>query len=145
MICRLYELFNDTGIDIGKKENCDLECPEHSHNINDKCKICKNTEIKLTKQKYSWLLSRKILFDNVQFLKDEDTVHRIIKLIHPSHSNIWIIKWVSLDNNNNHIIIFTLHIAHKEYEFKNLEDVNLFLKYKCEYEGRPITINDFEI
>ena len=146
MICRLFELFDDTGIDVGAKENCGCECPDYvSDSLSDRCNICKNVEIELSKHKYSWMIVRKMQF-NTNFLVDEETAYQIIKLIHPSLSNIWIIKWVTLDKEDEtkQIIHYTTHLAGKEFKQDDLFFLNTFLTTRCDYDGRKIKLKDFE-
>ena len=97
MICRLYELYNDTGIDVGATEDCTPECQDYDESKPDcPCVACSNREVKLCKNtKFGWTKVRTIQFTGVEILENDETAYQIIKLIHPSKSNVWIVRWLS--------------------------------------------------
>lgn len=144
MICRLYELYVDTNIDVGAKLDCDESCPDYCKDSENHCFICSDKEVSLSKgRKYGWTKIRTIEFKGVEILVDEETAYQIIKLIHPSLKNIWIIRWLSKNKNNLTEEIYTLHISGKEFRIEDLEKLNWFLRTRCGYDGRPLKLQDF--
>jgi len=146
MICRLYELLIETEIDIGADQDCNNLCPDYVEDKKYTCSICSNDEVRLCKKtKYGWSKVRTIEFTNADILKDEETAYQIIKLIHPSYSSIWIVRWLTKKQDDNINDEYTIHINYKETRVEDLDKLNWLLSYKCHYDGRYITLKDFEL
>ena len=145
MICRLYELYNDTGIDVGHDTDCTPKCADYIEDTNA-CRLCSEKEVRLCKKlKFGWTKVRTIQFTGVEIVEDEDTAYQILKLIHPAKNNIWIIKWLSKNKDGDISEKYTLHSTNKEFELKDLFELNIFLKNRADYDGRNIAEKDFDI
>jgi len=146
MFCRLHEFYVDTGIDMGVRSDCDGNCVYA--NAPGDCKICSNVNVPLCKgKKFGWTLIRRIDFSSYEDLNlssDEFVLYYILKLAHPSNSNIWILCWVS-KTSTGLIKEYSVFIDKEQQETKvdNFTHLNWWIRDKYKYSGRPITEEDF--
>ncbi len=147
MICRLYEVMLDTGFEIESPESCHEACENYSLGSYDtNCVICSNKEKNLCKdRKFSWVITRHIQLDAVSAVDYDETLYQAIKIIHPASKTIWLFRWLKKNKEDEFINSFSLFISGQEHELEKIDDINWFLKNKVGYDGRKITLKDFEI
>lgn len=142
MFCQLFKLQTETGISILDEESCVSTCP---FCLKDgSCKISKEMNLSLSKGKFGWRLTSKICFEKPQTTKNGNTSYtHIIKMIHPVHSNMWIVQALKKDKET---IIFLVYEDGKHKDtYKSIDNLNKFLKEKYKYDGRDITEEDFQL
>jgi len=138
MFCILYELFQSTNLKLHEFEDCSKECEHFSE---DCCNILDITNIKLTDQKYSWIIDKKINF-SIQISNKNKSIFydKIIRIIHPMFSDIWIFKALKEDKET---VFYFSYIGNSKTNFNSIEELNQALKEKCQYDGRNIVEEDF--
>ena len=145
MFCRLYEFFLDTKVQVGHETDCTPSCQFYQKDNIERCYICTNQEISLyKKKKFSWTIARTFDMSGSEIGEDDEIAEGIIKLIHPSLQNIWIVRWVSKDKGNI-VRAYSVFNNGKETKIENIGQTNWFLKNACSYDGRKLTDNDFTI
>ncbi len=144
MFCRMYEFKMATGLEVIPLTECADECPYY---IDGKsCSICSDKEKSLYKnEKFNWNISRTVEFTDSELLEDEDTLVGSVKLLHPTYSPLWILRWVSLTKEGVEEDSYSVFIKN-EIKLEDLEKINWYLRRHCKYEGaRDLTVNDFKI
>jgi hypothetical protein len=144
MFCKLHALYAETGMRPIELQDCSPSCKYYNDDTT-KCAIC-NYEIEslYEKEKYNWNISLRAEFWDAELLHNEDTLYNVIKMIHPSFPSVWILKWVSLDDNGNRVSSHSV-CSPNEAVLTDIAHVNIYLKRKCKYDGRKITEDDFKI
>ena len=144
MFCRLYEFKLATGLEVIPLTECGSTCPYYIDT--GSCSVCSDTETSLYKnEKFNWNISRTIDFNDVELLVEEDTLVGAIKLLHPTYSPIWVLRWVSLTKNGVEEESYSIFIK-GEIKFEDLDKLNWYLCRNCKYEGaRYLVDKDFKI
>ena len=134
MFCRLFEFSVDTGLSIDTAKH-ERDCKYHD---GEKCSICSTVEIKLESDHYGWVIDRILKFD-----EDDNILQNFeiaIRLIHPVHNTFWIVR-MSKDLQSHYLMFF----GQKKVSVESLEKLNEVITEHNNYDGRPITEEDFEL
>lgn len=144
MFCRLHEFYIDTGIKATDIEICTDKCADNMGQ--NCCAIVHDVQISLyKKEKFNWNITR-IIDTEWEIIEDEETLTNAIKIMHPVHDSIWILRWASKNKSGNITDFYSVYMQNgKEIKIEDLEKVNWFLKKNCKYGGKPITIDDLKI
>lgn len=132
MICRLFEY----EFDIGKKKEEDLVKIKDCPHCEDVCTRCEDLNIKKTKNKFDWTISRKLNFP--EDYGDEEVA---IKVIHPSLSSFWVVRKISDDSFSFRVEV--IDSLKDSFDADTLAEVNLKIKNKLNYDGKELTFEDF--
>lgn len=134
MICRLFEF----EVDTGKQRNVDVlvktsDCPR-CHG--DTCVLCKDLNTKKTRHRYSWTVSRRLIFP-----EDYGDEVAAIKFIHPTQPQFWIVKKIK---DGNFMFSLVADSPKDSFDAIHLAELNYQMKNRLDFDGKEIMIGDFE-
>ena len=138
MFCTFFMLNQNTDLKlIDHPEQCNSECEFYD---STPCSISKRCNIKLTNERFGWTIDTKVDLKNPVSNKSGSTHHRwMIKLVHPLHSDMWILKSHKKDMESVRYIIYA---NNKNYNYESFVELNVEMK-KLSYNGRKLTDDDF--
>ncbi len=137
MICRMFEIGKTIDLKIAEFPNiCDPNCKYFKNN---KCDAVHDTNTKLTKMKFSWMIEKIMnLGEMVPSKSGKVIYHSGLVLIHPSEPTITILRcWKS-----DYVLLYIVCSDKTKIHVDTLEEMNEQLK-KFNYDGREITVEDF--
>ena len=135
MFCCLFLLNNKTGITGFEKESCFSEC-KYINKDTKKCGILDICEKPLTDNKYGWMIHYRIRFPDT-FPGLLGTIRTSLLIVHPSESDMWILKICK-----NEKMVYKAYIDKKQIDFQNLTALNAYLTNRG-YDGRKLIDSDF--
>jgi len=142
MFCYLFMMSDGTSIPLHTQEHCFPECEFIKDN---KCDLLVDrAPIKLTSDRFGWLLEKTLLFKKPFSSKSGNTIYlAALLLIHPSNSDVWIVKCKRLDKSKDEwSTVYRFHNGGDCTEFDELVFLNRAMR-KLKYDGRFITEDDF--
>lgn len=137
MFCILYKLEDGTKIKFYEKENCFPECKYFKE---DKCSLIKKQNVKLTNERFGWVIENTIVFPEFIPTKHANSFYNsFLHLIHPVEKDIWIIKCLKKDKTE---IFYSVFSDLKRIDFNDLKALNYWL-YQRKFNGRELNEEDF--
>jgi hypothetical protein len=137
MICRLFIFSDETGLKLNaatSKGDCGY-CKDC-----DTCVKCVDVGEHLTKESYSWTLSRRLqLPEDLHSTARLDGFQSAIRIIHPTISTFWLIQ---LKNDENELT-YAILAGSSKVGCKSISQLNFNLKRDHNYDGRDIEVEDF--
>jgi hypothetical protein len=137
MICRLFIFSEECNLNLNlepSKKDCSF-CQSA-----DSCVNCEELSEKLTSDKYSWIVSRKFSLPEEYHEKCRLVgFQSAIRLVHPSSSAVWLIQ-LKNDNEYSYAVI----VGKSKTGAKTISQLNFDLKKTHDYDGRDITVEDFQ-
>jgi len=144
MFCHLFRLSERTGLPFNEHEECNSSCKRFVEK--NKCKICECCISSLTKERYNWCFETRVCLETPIPSKSGNLKYMAaISLIHPSHSDIWIVQQLRHNKiDDTWEKEYKFYFGNEAKEFVNLKQIHTFLKSNG-YTGRKITEDDFKI
>jgi len=145
VFCHLYRLLDRTSLPLNEFEQCSNQC---TYYVGDtKIGHCKITDVlneNFTKEKYSWILESRIIFDPPRDSKSGNTRYvSTIFLIHPAHNDICVVYYLKKGKlSEKWDPGFKLFFSSDIKEFLNLKSLNEYLKTNG-FGGRKMLLSDF--
>lgn len=137
MICRLFIFSDEAGVDLKISES-KRECGYCKDC--DTCVQCVDINTQLTKESYSWTLSRRIsLPEELHSTARLNGFQSAIRIIHPTTASFWIAQLKNEENEFTYAIL----AGKSKVGCKSISQLNFSLKRDHKYDGRDIEIEDF--
>jgi hypothetical protein len=137
MICRLFIFSEETALnlDVDQVHKECKHCKGH-----DKCIMSDEVNIPLTEAKYSWTISKKLKLPSEY--EDKTKLYGFqsaIRLIEASTPNIWIVQMMNDDE-----YVYSILVGKSKTGCKSISQLNYTLRNNHKYDGRDLTVEDFE-
>jgi len=142
MFCHLFVLFDRTSLPLYEKEKCFDEC---EYCKDGDCGITIHRAEHLTSDKFGWIVNDVIIFDEPKQSKSGSTKYlSAICLIHPSSTDIWVLKCERLNKmkDNEWYTVYRLYRSGDCVEFDDLDALNRWMR-RQKYDGRTLIEEDF--
>jgi hypothetical protein len=143
MFCHLYVMFDRTSLPLYEKERCFDEC---SFCKDGNCVIAIKKSEKLNSDRFGWIHEMVIEFNEPKQSKSGSTKYlSAISLIHPSTSDIWIVKCERLNKvSDEWYNVYRLYRSGDCIEFDDLDSLNKWMT-RQKFDGRKIEVEDFNL
>jgi len=137
MICRLFIFSAETGLTLNlpdSKKDCEY-CKDC-----DTCIKSVDVNAHMTKESYSWTLSRRIkipeeLHSSIRL----NGFQSAIQLIHPTVDTFWVAQLKNEENEFTYAVL----AGNSKVGCKSISQLNYDLKKNYKYDGRDIEMDDF--
>lgn len=137
MFCILFKLEDNTKIKFFEQENCFPECQY----FKDSCSLIKKRNIKLTNDRFGWVIEETIVFPEPVSTKHANTFYcSFLHLIHPIEKDVWISKCLRKDKETSFYSTFS---ECRRIDFNDLKALNAWF-HRSKYNGRDINEEDFK-
>ena len=138
MFCRLFELHDMTALKLA--DEIMEHCGECQYKKSDQCTVCKDTNVRLNKNKFGWLIDVKIDIVEPRPSKSKNTFYRwAFRMIHPTNSDVWILKSYKKDAAT---FMYSYYFGTNRHDCDTIEELNNKLITEG-YNGREIANTDF--
>jgi len=152
MICRITEMLMDGNIKFNhtKWKIRSADCKNRECKLQERCVYCAVVDKKLTHTMYGWTLFEVISLNEIEEVKKIPGIcecDKVLRLIHPAKSTIWICRYKSSEKGGDKSQLAT-HIViceGKKKVFSSIGELNFKLREDFGYDtARDIVNEDFD-